>query len=153
MSEICQSSARACTRKGADVCFSRLSRNFLLNQSIAGFDPKRTTSRRSGTTAHAVFGAAVAAKVRGAVSGWRAFPNLQDCEVLHSAQSWSGRQCGLKGFSHDRIRKAPHNGRRGHPDGWSGHPRCAGLLGRAVTENHGYAIQAIRYSLRAACVN
>jgi ABC transporter substrate binding protein len=57
----------------------------------------------------------------------------------------------LKGFSHDRIRKAPHNGRRGHPDGWIGHPHCAGLLGRAVTENCGYAVQAIRHSLRAAC--
>jgi hypothetical protein len=69
------------------------------------------------------------------------FQILQDCEVLHSHQSWSGGQCGLKGFSHDRIRKAPHNGRCGHPDGWSGHPRCAGLPGRAVTENHGRAIQ------------
>jgi hypothetical protein len=99
------------------------------------------------------FAVAAAAKVQGAISGSRTFPNLQDCEVLHSRQSWSGGQCGLKGFSHDRIRKAPHNGRRGHPDGWSGHPHCAGLLGRAVTENHGYAIQAIRYSSRAACMN
>jgi hypothetical protein len=49
------------------------------------------------------------------------------------------------GFDHDRIRKAPHNGRRGHPDGWSGHPHRAGLLGRAVTENHTYAIQAIHW--------
>src|SRR5215471_12245941 len=33
---------RACTHEGADVGYRRLSRNLLLDQSIAGFDPDRT---------------------------------------------------------------------------------------------------------------
>jgi hypothetical protein len=33
---------RACTHKDADVGFERLSGNRMLDQSITGFDPKRT---------------------------------------------------------------------------------------------------------------
>ena len=55
------------------------------------------------------------------------------CELVHSVRSRPAGQSGsVEDFSHDRIREATHNRRRGNPGYWIGNLDRTGLCRRTI---------------------